>query len=106
MKLLIHSQSSTVQPLKGNGWVISHQTWPGISLLFRADLKLDHVTKVSQVSFSTMYLNTNFLCVDTCLESETYQVVLYTLQKIPVLVFRRKKGLQALGIRLNTDASW
>ena len=45
MKLLIHSQTSTVQPLKfGNGQVISSHTLLGMWLLIHAGLKLIHVS--------------------------------------------------------------
>ena len=40
LKLLIHSETSTVQPLKfGNGSVISSNTLPGIWLLIHAGIK-------------------------------------------------------------------
>ena len=42
MKLLIYSQTSTVQPLKfGNGEVISSQILLGMGLLIHAEIKVD-----------------------------------------------------------------
>ena len=46
MKLLIHTQTSTVQPLKiGNEYVISSHTLSGMWLLIHAGIKVNHVSK-------------------------------------------------------------
>ena len=46
MKLLIHSQTSTVAPLKfGNGKVIASHTLLGMWLLIYAEIQLIHVSK-------------------------------------------------------------
>ena len=42
MKLLIHSYTSTVQPLKfANGYVISSHTLRGMRLLIHAEIKVN-----------------------------------------------------------------
>ena len=43
MKLFIHSQISTVEPLKiGNGWIISTHTLQDIWILIHAGIKVNH----------------------------------------------------------------
>ena len=46
LKLLIHSQTSTIAPLKfGNGKVISSHTLLGMWLFIRVRIKLNHISK-------------------------------------------------------------
>ena len=51
MKLFIHSQTSTVQPLKfGNGYVIPSHTLLGMWLLINAGIKVNMIIKTRQMT--------------------------------------------------------
>ena len=82
IKSCIHSQTSTVVPLKfGNGYVISSHTLMAIWLLIHAGIKVNHWDRVTHICVSRLTI----ISSDNCLSPVRRQAIIWTNADILVI---------------------